>query len=192
MLRKNSRGDATVHVRCSNQGNVHWIVLKWVDYHRFQTTCDSSQRDSLICKNFIYAWPALITKGVCALNSPQRDARNVCQDWRVKTSRPLARPSKRLRDTQPFHALQRRLASTWDLGLIGSSLLFQNGGTEIKHSPFNSPLVILHSGWQECWSQLHSTPDEPALPQQFKTLLLIEKQIRKNQIFRIIKQKKTT
>lgn len=50
----------------------HWMVLKWVDYHHFQTTCDSSQRDSLICKNFIYAWHALITKGVCALNSPQR------------------------------------------------------------------------------------------------------------------------
>lgn len=131
----------------------YWIILKWVDYHRFQTTCDSSQRDSLICKNFIYAWHALITKGVCAFNSPQRDACNVCQDGRVKTSRPLAQAHKRLRDARPFHTLRHRLGSTWDLSLLGNSLLFQNGQfqiwvTGIKHPSIHPSPVILLSGWQ--------------------------------------------
>lgn len=114
-FRKNSKEDGTVHavhVRClAPRQRHHWIILKWVDYQRFRTTCDSSLRDSLICKNFIYAWPALITKGVCALNSPQWDARDVCQDWRVKTSRPLAQPRKSFnrRTTLPCVATQ-----TWE------------------------------------------------------------------------------
>lgn len=156
-LRKNSRGDAAehaVHASLLAPGQRHyWIILKWVDYHRFQTTCDSSQRDSLICKNFIYAWHALITKGVCAFNSPQRDACNVCQDGRVKTSRPLAQAHKRLGDAQPFHALQRGLGSIWDLSLLGNSLLFQDGQfqiwvTGIKHPSIHPSPVLLLSGWQ--------------------------------------------
>lgn len=162
-LRKNSRGDAAehaVHASLLAPGQRHyWIILKLVDYHRFQTTCDSSQRDSLICKNFIYAWHALITKGVCAFNSPQRDACNVCQDGRVKTSRPSAQAHKRLGDAQPFHALQRRLGSTWDLSLLGNSLLFQDGQfqnwvTGIKHPSIHPsitsyPALRVAGGWSQ-------------------------------------------
>lgn len=64
----------------------------------------------------------------------------------------------------------------------GIVCFFKMGELKLSIRPFIRHWLSCNKGGKNVGSQFHSTPDEEVMPQQFKILLLIEKQIGKIQI----------